>query len=105
MGSRAHPRNRRVPAGLREFLEEAKPEEIRLLGDMLSEWRNWSGSLRAGNFFRAVAEGVLTQNTEAHLRRWLKAEAKLRSAGATLNRNSPPPRSGAVRRDRQKVQF
>ncbi len=37
---------------------------------MLAEWRNWSGSLRAGNFFRAVAEGVLHRDLDARLTVW-----------------------------------
>ncbi len=37
---------------------------------MLAEWRNWSGSLRAGNFFRAVAEGVLHRDLDERLTVW-----------------------------------
>ncbi len=54
------------------FLEEAKPAEIRLLGDMLAEWQNWGGSLRAGNFFAGVARAVLDQDTEVQLKAWLQ---------------------------------
>ncbi len=63
-----------------QFLEEAKPEEIRLLGDMLAEWANWSGSLRAGNFFRAVAEGVLSGDVDERLKGWLTDRARLGAA-------------------------
>ncbi len=58
------------------FLEEAKPAEIRLLGEMLAEWQNWGGSLRAGNFFAAVAEAVLRHDTETRLKAWPKASGR-----------------------------
>ncbi len=71
-----------------QFLEEAKPEEIRLLSDMLAQWSNWSGSLRAGNFFRAVAEGVLSGDVEKRVRSWLNDDARLRAAQVEVRRGS-----------------
>ncbi len=58
--------------GLAEFLGAAKPAEIRLLGEMLGEWQNWGGSLRAGNFFAGVARAVLDQDTAVQLKAWPK---------------------------------
>jgi hypothetical protein len=52
------------------FLEEAKPAEIRLLGEMLAQWADWGGSLRAGNFFAAAAESVLHPDGETRLKTW-----------------------------------
>ncbi len=72
-----------------QLLEEAGPEENRLLGDMLAQWSNWSGSLRAGNFFQAVAEGVLRGDLEERLKGWLTDGARLRAA-------QPQPRRSAV---------
>jgi len=46
-----------------QFIEEAKPEEVELLREMLLEWNNCAGSLRTGNFFRATVEAVLAGDT------------------------------------------
>ncbi len=64
-------------AGVAVFLEEAKPAEIRLLSDMLAEWQNWGGSLRAGNFFGAVARAVLDNDTASQLQAWPKDRRKV----------------------------
>ncbi len=66
------------------FVEEAKPEEIRLLGAMLAEWQNWGGSLRTGNFFAGVARAVLDQDTEGRLRAWPEDRRKV--VGKTTGR-------------------
>jgi hypothetical protein len=74
-------------ASFAAFLEEAKPAEIRLLGEMLAEWENWSGSLRAGNFFGGVARAVLDNETKTRLKAWPKNRRKMAAAKAEIRRS------------------
>ncbi len=71
------------------FLEEAKPAEIRLLGDMLAEWQNWGGSLRAGNFFGAVARSVLDNDAASQLQAWPKDRRKMALADREARQSKP----------------
>ncbi len=72
--------------GFAAFGEEAKPAEIRLLGEMLAEWQNWGGSLRAGNFFAGVARAVLDGDLEVQLK---ARPTGRRRTGTHANRQEP----------------
>jgi hypothetical protein len=64
--------------------KEAKPAEIRLLADMLAQWQNWGGSLRAGNFFAVAAESVLHHDGETRLKTWPQDRRKLAASEAEV---------------------
>ena len=56
-----------VTADLIDFLDEAREQEIKLLGEIIHAWHDDNGPVRKGNFLATVARQVLSGEPLAHV--------------------------------------